>query len=107
MVVKAMVGASGMVLSRKGGCGGGGRIASGRLAGSLSLMISTQCPLWGDLEPGRVCEVSSRGVGWDGMIGQKPGGKIRKRKYKIYTCSSSMHAGQLSGADDSTASTAH
>jgi len=36
MVVKVMVGASGMVLSRKGGCGGGGRIASGRLAGSLS-----------------------------------------------------------------------
>ena len=26
MVVKAMVGASGMVLSRKGGCGGGGRL---------------------------------------------------------------------------------
>ena len=46
-------------------------------------------------------------IGWDGMIGQKPGGKIRKRKYKIYTCSSSIHAGQLSGADDSTASTAH
>jgi hypothetical protein len=52
MVVKAMVGASGMVLSRKGGCGGGGRIASGRLAGSLSstpLLLHVE---WGKVELG-------------------------------------------------------
>jgi hypothetical protein len=52
MVVKAMVGASGTVMSHKGGCGGGGRIASGRLAGSLSSMPLPSRVEWGKVEPG-------------------------------------------------------